>query len=93
MRFFDELARHSDSPYGVVALICSLVILLIFKYAPAYLKVKLSVSILVIGIIAVVIINSYARPPNQVLNQHNNGSGGVFNVNSGSGVQINNEGK
>ncbi|WP_146109224.1 hypothetical protein [Pantoea ananatis] len=90
MSFFDELARHSDSPYGVVALMCTIVISLILRYAPTPHKISLSVSILVIGVVAVIIISGYARPPNQVVNQSNNGSVGVFNINSDSGVQINN---
>lgn len=93
MSFFDELAKHADSAYGAIALLCTLVIIAILKYARTSLKVAFAIIILVMGIGAVLGINYNNKPTTQIFNQSNNGSGGVFNINSGSGVQINNEEK
>ncbi len=90
MVFLDELAKHTETAYGVVALIFVLAITGTMKVKNKALKLKLFVGIVVIGIGAVLIINSSFRPPAQVFNQSNNGNGGTFNNNSGSGIQINN---
>lgn len=90
MVLLDELAKHTESAYGVVALIFVLAITGAMRIKNKALKLKLCAVIVVISIGAVLIINFCSRPPAQVFNQSNNGNGGTFNNNSGSGVQINN---
>jgi len=93
MTFFSELAKHTETAYGVVALICTLAIVGIMKYAPKSRKIFLIILVAAFSIAAVLFIHISTEPPTQVFNQSNNGSDGVFNNNSGSGVQINNEQK
>lgn len=90
MVFLDELAKHTETAYGVVALIFVLAITGAMKFKNKALKLKLCVGVVIISIGAVLIINFSSRPAAQVFNQSNNDNGGIFNNNSGSGVQINN---
>ncbi|WP_343550554.1 hypothetical protein [Pantoea sp.] len=90
MFFLDELAKHTETAYGVVALVFVLAITGALNVKNKALKLKLCVGIVVISIGAVLTINFSSRSPAQTFNQSNNGNGGTFNNNSGSGVQINN---